>query len=369
MARNMKKLSKELFDLLTSDTQLESKSKSKLRLKTEDDESVSNFQQNFLKNSKVLTKAPSETYVLNNIKICLVSYLDEKYILLTGVHPNDEFDIEDLKAYQIYPEEIYGGSLLLFNSILKLNLKKNISLQDRLENLLYQQEDFEYKGHSTEDIIPYIEDFCLFKVSKDSILNDFEDFEIAYYIICNFQGKFIQLDLPDDTLGEYKKLFRETYSQFKENIFLSLTSTHYKHSFIELYRCLEMIFTLPKSIRLKQSIGFKDTAYELSKICYRELTWKSNERESIKTLFNEIDCEIIFNNKGLKELIGINTDNEKAKNIEKAADFIYKIRNQLVHQIDASAEMTLTKKDWHLLLMFLLYVINNAYLKFKNELP
>jgi hypothetical protein len=369
MSRNMKKLSKELFELLTTDTNLETSSKNKLRLKSEDEESIRSFQEGFIKKSKVITKEPTSTFIINNVRVCLTSYLEEKYILITEIHPDDEFDIKGLNDHEIHIEEIYGGTLLLFNNLLKINLKKGKSEQERIENLLYQQEDVDYVGHSVEDILPYLEDFCVFKISKDSTFIDMKDVEIAYYILINYSNKFVHLQIPDETLNEYKKHIRETYNQFKENIFLSLTSTHFKHSFIELYRCIEMLYSLPKAIKLKQSIGFKKTAYELSKLCFKDLTWKNPERESIKAIFNEIDSEIILQNTDLMNLMGLQPENEMIKNIDKAAEYIYKLRIQLVHQIDISSEMVISKNEWQILLLFLLKVIESAYIKFKSELP
>lgn len=381
MSRNVIECCNVLFDTISEDCELSDSSRKKLRVLPEVDPEVQTAQMDFISTAKFI----SSDLVLNSVKVAFATYKEDDFLMLTGMHSNeiDSKVLSDLENIGIHLEEIKAGALLFFSATANLERRSNLEQNYLIENILSQQEDSMYEGHSVEDLLNCIESFCIFRIDSNSAFkvnsnNDDDNkktagVEIAYYI-CSHMSKYVRLPISG-LMPRYRELLSSSYKLFKENIFLSLTSTHFKHAFLELYRCIEMLYSLPKAINLKKAIGFKSTAYELSKHCYKELVWKSKELDSIKAIFNLVDASI-FDSSGISKASFASQSNwtfdnqENAKaSIEKIAERIYLIRNQLVHQFDVDAETAITQSDWILLISLLSNVIEHSYDNLKDELP
>ncbi|MNF89680.1 hypothetical protein D3C84_722130 [compost metagenome] len=154
-----------------------------------------------------------------------------------------------------------------------------------------------------------------------------------------------------------------------------MTSTHYKHAFLELYRCIESVYTLPRALSLKSKTGLTIAGHLVAKICIEELGWRRKEEDSLFRVLSLMPISYL-QPLALSRLPHNNSADwdftvpeAEGKGIESLAKFIYKLRNQMVHQFDAENEITISNDDWSILIELLIAIINYIFVQYAGELP
>ncbi|MDG3085475.1 hypothetical protein P7F88_04910 [Vibrio hannami] len=242
---------------------------------------------------------------------------------------------------------------------LKVNRRNSKSLV--MNNLLYQQEEEEYAGHNLLEVFEYFETFSLCRIDNSHILYDISFDSLTYLITMQFE-ELIPLPL-DQTLSQYAEVFAKKELRPIANIFLSLTSTHWKHAFLELYRCFEGLFVIPSALCLKQSIDYEGKAIELADKCIDSLDWRRKEEISLRKLLQECMKSELFNTK-LDETSFFG--DLESKSPEKVANKLYKLRNINVHQAKETSD--LQDNDWVQLLSLMLVGIEHLYESYSEDL-
>ncbi|CUA87871.1 hypothetical protein [Pseudidiomarina woesei] len=295
---------------------------------------------------------------------------DDIFIALKIKPPLDEVLIA-LEKCNIYQSEINQGIFLALAPA--LNLQIQTRSQKQLENELWSQhEDEAYQGHDWEELREYFEDFTLFRVSKGESVTQHKDNLVLF--ILSFYTEFTQLN-DQGLLETYRDLIAKSPPQVNENLFLSLSSTHWKHSFIEAYRCLEGLFSIPAAIRLKMSLKLDCKASELAKIARTELGWKRVEVTSLMSMLSLLPDDSFTNTFDISQLdtfsdleLSFKTAIDRTKAIESIARKIYRIRNQLVHQFDEKDLLNIPDQDWPKLIELMLMCVEKCYEKLADEI-
>jgi len=314
-------------------------------------------------------------YILNNVKIGKFSYGKDEYFLITQVDPNDpktKTALDSLEAKGIVEQEINAGLFMFLVTDAKLEKTSPLSSAELEQNIFYDQYEGDYQGHDFSDLIKYFENFSVFKIEAGSAFIGREYTETGYFICSQFD-KFIRLPIQS-LVNNYFTILQEQSAVPKENVFLSLTATHYKHAFIELYRCIEVLYVMPRSLKLKARLAYANPAYELAVHCVSELGWRKQEEDSLCRILKDID-EAVIAASGIQGASFANPDwafdgtDLSKKSHETLAAKIYKIRNQFVHQLNLNQETTIEDSDWIILIQFTLNVIKDAYRVYKSDLP
>lgn len=188
----------------------------------------------------------------------------------------------------------------------------------------------------------------------------------AQYILSN---NTLCVRLPFGEVGDgLRELFVEKSPLLFDNIFSALTSTHWEHAFLELYRSIEAVYQIPRMIRLKERLGdnFKDIlTLDLAKLCYEELGWRPFEKESLKSLLNILpkdQLEQLINLELINEPEDIGSEEDRLKKIiDKGASKIYETRNKLVHKIYYYEEADKNYNEWQNMLRFLIIFVSGIY--------
>ena len=261
------------------------------------------------------------------------------YFAVKNIYPS-EFKRELFEEYfSLY--DVTESFFVFLCQILKLKVKEDISPQTISNNLLFQQDDRLYDGHSIPELIDYFEPITIFCL--DDLATDFNKsfLSSAYYLVSSCE-KNITLPLASETIEKLRSLFVKDVKIPKDNLFLSLTSSHLKHCFLELYRCIEWLYVIPRSRRLKGAIQYSKPAYELAIHCIDELSWRRKEEDSLS--------RIIFDVLQNYEMVSFKlTSCALFKNIsidsENVAKHLYSFRNQFVHQFEARKEKDVVNED------------------------
>jgi len=217
---------------------------------------------------------------------------------------------------------------------LKLKIRESVFPQDILNNILFQQDDALYQGHFIPELIDYFEPVTIFRL--DDLSTNFKSsfLSSAYYLMSSREN-VITLPLADETVDKLRALFVKKVKIPKDNVFLSITSSHLKHCFLELYRCIEWLYVIPRSRRLKGVIQYSKPAYELAIHCIDELSWRRKEEDSLSRIINDV----LKNYEAVSfKLIGCALFKDVIIDSANVAKHLYSFRNQFVHQFEARKE-------------------------------
>lgn len=119
-----------------------------------------------------------------------------------------------------------------------------------------------------------------------------------------------------------------------ENIYLSLSASHWKHSFLEVYRIIEGLYYFPWMRKLRNSLKSQLNEFSLFNQCKQEASWSYTEQASIMSLFELIPLNA-FDGCHLTKipcLDGKFTNKKDDEILRSFASALYAIRNTNVHQ-------------------------------------
>jgi hypothetical protein len=267
--------------------------------------------------------------------------------------------LEEIGLKKVTPNGMYF-MLMVKDMNLKIAAKKSIYEIDN--KILHQHLDEKYSGHDWDDFAEFIESISIFQLESDSRLATLNPICMGYIIYSHLHtNRKPGSEELDET---YREILESSLRLSKENIFLSLTSPHWKHTFLELYRCLEGIFLIPRAMELKSEINYSKSTLTLARKCVENLIWRRKEEDSLVQLISALELSIIKNSKLFN--IGIFKDAD-SNDFKKIASKLYKIRNQLVHQIEDSS-LLMTDSEWKDIVLFMLESCKFLYTKYHSEL-
>ncbi|WP_242186598.1 hypothetical protein [Sphingomonas sp. CARO-RG-8B-R24-01] len=219
-----------------------------------------------------------------------------------------------------------------------------------------------YVGHDIGELISAFKDIKIFAVDKNSVLATADIWFLAA-TLASAHTKF-RSELLGNIISNKIAALLQLGNVNPENIYYALTSMHWKHCFLELYKCLESLHFLPWILRLKESTGLADDGYTLSKKVSSSLLWRGKEGQSTELLFAMLQDDTalkdeVFDTEAFKDLKGVKFDKATV------GRRIYKIRNFLVHQEDYEddAPIGITERCWPAIVCFLVDVISELYKK------
>ncbi|XZN99977.1 MAG: hypothetical protein ACM65L_15675 [Microcoleus sp.] len=310
----------------------------------------------WLKELKIIKEQP----ILPNFKTALFKFKNQKYFVAVGwqiqkVIDNTVIELVELNAGIV--------TALLFE--LKISLNQKASPYDIAE-IFYESE---------EEIIPYdfsvianfYEPFSVYQIQEDSPFFEKDDQDLirlsGFYALKNSQ--LIALNFYQETREQFEKIFFEGSTNIPyENLLLSLVSVSWKYSFLEIYRCIERLFSISFLESFHKSLSIPDS---LRKFSYdlETIGWKPKENEAINKLIDDSPEEA---SELLREIKKIIDGTEEGK----CGDLIYKIRNSIVHFRLETPSITLhdklDDKHWDMLIRASLYIVEHWYNHYHEHL-
>lgn len=213
-----------------------------------------------------------------------------------------------------------------------------------------------------EEITPFFPKFSLFQIN-DVV----PDKELSLYLkriciafVCETK-EMQQLPYDSNTIAAFVDIANSTDGNIPyDNILRSLLSYHWKFCFIDLYRCQERLLLLAWVEEFKNSMNSGLSLTDLHGKMKDRYKTEHHERENLYSLYDFLPQTI------LDSLTNVDTTKKKA-------DFIYDLRNKIVHfqRTDLEVDSKLDS-EWNMIVSFVLKTIPFLYNRFSQhitELP
>ncbi|SEF20248.1 MULTISPECIES: hypothetical protein [unclassified Variovorax] len=301
---------------------------------------------------------------------------EDSYCQALTLSLSDE-DLTDLKEQSentIQPIEIPGSIYLFLANQLNLQVKNNDpQLVDE-----YIAAPAEEDGVDLDVIKPLLEDITVLRLTDSSIFKNPTPGRYVANYICTFDPKSKGSNkLTSRSLEIIREIFlQEKDRLIEENLFEAMATPLLRHAFLEIYRILEFVFTLPRATSLLEQLRLAGGKIEIkildfARHCHKQLGWNRIERDSIKKLFREYSSvnysAFLTLSVGCSPFSTItiapqtSSEEERVVYVEKIADRVYQLRNQVAHQFWPDEMVSCTDADWQELIEFTLGCISYFY--------
>ncbi|MEQ9235258.1 hypothetical protein [Coleofasciculus sp. E2-BRE-01] len=307
----------------------------------------------WLKQLKIVENQP----ILPKLKTASIKFDKIEYFVVVGWDDSVDFEEEIIN-----PISLNAGLFTALIFDLQVSIRRKVSAYEIVEKILYPIEVGEstYSGHDFNEISDFFEPIYIYEIPEESPFKDKGIQRISgFYISKNIH----QLALPfsNDTMKIFGKIFIEGSESIPyENLLLSLTSVSWKYSFLDVYRCIERIFSIFQLDELCQNLSISIPLVKLSAEIENSLGWKPNEEDTLNKILDDSPEETIEIFKEVKQVI----DNTSKG---KVGTFFYKIRNSIVHYRPATQESKLDYENWDKLIRGSLLVIMYWYERYNLE--
>ena len=345
MNRKVSDLQSDLFKLLTLRTsiQLESFPRIKVFLSDKDYDSV----------RRDVTLVVQLRFGRDQIA-CIYEYVGENYLVLPS-----EFEEIKIPSLEAAPDLVPIQFIHLITN--RIEPKDNAS-DGELKEYIFVDPSVMFVDW--EAILKFFPSFTMFKITDSLPADEKEKLKylkrLCIESVCQ-NSSLLQLPFDSDTLNSFSSIASSIDSNIPyDNVLRSLLSYQWKFCFIDLYRCQERLLLLAWVDEFKNTMNSSLPINDLYNAMKSRYNTEHHEDENMRSLYRLLP----------QNILDIMT---KANNPETKANYIYKLRNRIVHFQHSDADIeTMKDEEWNLIVRFVLESIPYLYNKLKNyiiELP
>ncbi len=257
----------------------------------------------------------------------------------------------------IMPEDTSVG---LFMAVV---IERGIQIKGDIDNLKIENEIIvpienreNPQGYELEKIVEYFPEINVYRVIEP--INDYNVMldKLSIMMYCANKS-LLRLNISDDILLCYCNLINQGFENINyDNLWRSISSNEWRYCFIELYRCLEILFNISRTFDLSDKINSRHDLSSLFSFSWKELKDYYHEDKMIEFLFGQLSQPKLDM---LKSITSI-----------KNASGFYCLRNSIVHgRRHIYYNNTITKdREWQSLILFTINAIEELYSLYDNDL-
>ena len=354
MSRNMIEANKYIFELLakfakTSEIAVPvSDNKRCIETNTEDKE--------WLQEIKIINKQ----LILPNFQTASFEFKSQKYFVAVGWQSKQTIDSDEVIEFV----ELNAGIVTALLFELRISLSHEAKPLDIIDKILYDDPINPIIKYNYSLISDFFEPFSVYRIQEYSPFFETDDIDLirisGFYALKNSQ--LIALKFSSKTFDKFENIFFEGSKNIPyENLLFSLVSVSWKYSFLDIYRCIEMLFPISYLEIFHKELKIEDSLLKFSADVEKYMGWKPKEKDAVNKLIDESPEEA---RKLLREIKKLLDGTEEGN----CGDFVYKIRNSIVHFRPATQSINIEDNNWDMLIRASLYIVEYWYKQYDEQL-
>lgn len=271
------------------------------------------------------------------------------------------------------PETLPGGLTrcdltpgMFANFVIETEFSPVATAAEIKENVVgYSNAVTDYDGHDLSVVSALFPKIDCFELDQTAIYASNIERLVGAYLARGYQRG--PLHLHEETRLKFASFFETAPETVPFALPLrGLLSFTWSTLFLELYRCIEQLYSVPKLVELTKSWNSERTLHELSKLLDENLGWRPKEDNSLELLFRSLDADHC---KSLRRAAGGSVPTgDDDKPWESAAKRIYSLRNANVHFRPTTEVDLLSDDQWNEVICLLLRAVTELYEKFGPRL-
>lgn len=280
----------------------------------------------------------------HNTGSCFIEFQNNKYYCVWGL----DIDYTNIDRSLLVPIEMNSGVFTLLLAECSISLSKAFNDLEFLNIVPDNSFGADKMGYVYDDLIKYYEPVQLFHIPTASVFNDLQDcHRIAIYLIAK-NPELMSLKVSVETLNQLEKVSIEGPSILPfDNIYNGIVSVSWRHAYLELYRNIEKLFTIPYIGELYDGLKLKTDFITFASQIEDKTGWRPKEDDALKRLFENMPTHIDY--------MSVLT---KVPGYEKSeiSNFIYKLRNSIVHFRAGHNTFNISEDVWNGIILILLQI-------------
>jgi len=286
-------------------------------------------------------------------RFAIIEFQTSLYFVATGLEDPDNLPT----GVNYFP--LNSGLFTAIITELELPIKTDITNLQIEQRILSQSKvDPLYAGHDMNDLLSFFPNLYISELTNQYI----GDSNNLSQLICSYLSinkKFISLPFSEKSLNEINNLVLLNSKILNyDSIIQSLLSSHFKFSFLDMYRCIEMLYQIVFVDDTYQKLSLTINRTDFLLAIDNKLKWRPNERNSLMKIFKETpELYKVELYKAIKLI---------DKQISNQSDWLYDLRCSIVHLKSAQRNFNLKHQDWDNLILGLGQMSSYWYQKYQT---
>lgn len=210
-----------------------------------------------------------------------------------------------------------------------------------------------YEGHELEDVAKLFPDVSIFKLDEKAISSR-SVWRSMGVLISEFYGQG-PIELSDEALKSLKDLYESGSDHVPfRNIVQGHLAMTWSGFFLELYRAIEQLYSVPKLTNLTDEWASPKPIYELAELLENQLGWRPKEEDALRELIESCDSSLL-------DMLTGELCPDAEKKSQAVAKAIYKKRNSLVHFRSAIPEQDYSTDQWNSRICLMIQLVSQLY--------
>lgn len=284
----------------------------------------------------------------------ILEYDNKVYFVTTGLDAPEHYPAG------FNPFEINSAAFTAIICEFELPVRNNISALYLENNILSQKMGDEgYDGHSLNEMETLFPNVFMCEVTSDYIgdQKNIQQLIISYF---TSNRKFLRLPFENSTLALINEIsmLNSTILNY-DSIIQILLSSQFKFAFLDIYRSIELLYQLVYVDEVHSKLALTVKKMQLLQVLEVELNrWRPREREALEKIFYgtaATDRQHII--KAIQKIDG---------KVKSYHDWLYDLRNNIVHLKAQHTAMKLTDRQWNEIIHGVSNLLKYWYSKYKT---
>lgn len=288
----------------------------------------------FFQNNTIITKL---TYDKKNIFVVVA---EDEY---QSVNTNEFAKIEDVfESKEEDFSKFEGGLLTLVISDLEIQPKSHLGYE--IVQILISDQSVKAVGINSSLIKPLFPKIQFFFIEENSIFNSYSIEQLFICVLLENRNR-LKLNWDEDALNAISATLTPPHTNFPYHCLInSLQSQLWSNAFLEVYKPLEFLFSIPKVKKLRELINSNTDLVNLAIHVENSLGWRASEEQAFEALIGMLSE--LQNNSISRACLSLNETDSDQPNPAKR---IYKLRNSIVHFRPATTPNDIGVEQWRLI--------------------
>ncbi|MBB5515735.1 hypothetical protein FHS89_001755 [Rubricella aquisinus] len=290
--------------------------------------------------------------VTRHLRALLLQHEGKRFLTVSGLDADDDLP-EGFEALELTP-----SFLALAVSQLKLAPRASpIEIFDTIESSFAGEDG--YEGHELEDIAKLFPSVSVFKLNEDADSSG-SIWRSVGVLLSKFYGQG-PIELSGEALNGLKELYEagSNHVPFR-NIVQGHLAITWSGLFLELYRAIEQLYSVPKLVKLTDIWASPKSFYELAELLESQLGWRPKEEDALRELIESCDASLL-------EMLANELCPDAENKSQAVAKAIYKQRNSLVHFRSAMPEQCYSNEQWNNRICLMIKLVSQLYERHGNN--
>jgi hypothetical protein len=221
--------------------------------------------------------------------------------------------------------------------------------------------DSGYLGHSFEPLSRLLEPIHIYKIAENCPFPAASIERFTYYWSITSKETII-LPFSARTYGLLESIGLDIINSIPfSNLLSAVQSAHWRHAFLELYQCIEALFSLGKIQSLRTDLQLQISLLDFAEKVHAATGWRPKEEDALLKLFDSASSTVRTQFDVIKNFAS-------AQQVQNIPSWFYSLRNSIVHCRPALDKIVLDAKEWDELLEATLALIKDLYTQYDPHL-